>query len=487
MIAVITAIGLALRLAVMRTQGAFWFDELFSVHFASMPLAEGLGHLIRDVHPPVYYVLLHAWIALVGDGESSVRLLSVLLGAALIPAVAALAMRTYGKTAAWIAAGITAVSPTLLFHSAEARMYPLLLLLTTLAVIEFQRLLDASERRFGRWALLAAAMLATHLTAVTPFAVMAIFGWKTFSAGSDRRRFLAHVAAAALPFLAWFAVAGSARVGVVGREWQISNATASAPLLSRFTDFFAYDIGAWQRALAFAVLALLVGASVLAWRRLAPALAWQVSFEGDRKRWLIFALAILPFLVFLPIYAGAIKYFLAAYPAAVVLVAGGASKLIRSPRTAVIALACYVLLVSGSVATMATQRRFRSADAMGFIQERERAGDALYLSWFPFELLTERYYHGKLPVLSANPYPQMSRDDRLILRTGQALTTEQVAGIVADMDRDLAGADRVFLVTGSTMLNANPVESWFFERGWRLVETYRANDYTPKILLLARP
>ena len=57
---------------------SYWRDEAFSVLLSSKSLADILLLTIKDVHPPLYYFLLHFWIGLFGDAEYATRSLSLL-------------------------------------------------------------------------------------------------------------------------------------------------------------------------------------------------------------------------------------------------------------------------------------------------------------------------------------------------------------------------------------------------------------------------
>ena len=63
----------------------FWIDEGLSVGIADRPLGDIPGVLRQDGSPPLYYVLLHVWIALAGTSEEAVHALSVLFARALRP------------------------------------------------------------------------------------------------------------------------------------------------------------------------------------------------------------------------------------------------------------------------------------------------------------------------------------------------------------------------------------------------------------------
>lgn len=56
---------------------SYWRDEAFSVLLASKNIKDIILLTIKDVHPPLYYLLLHFWIRLFGDAEYVTRTLSL--------------------------------------------------------------------------------------------------------------------------------------------------------------------------------------------------------------------------------------------------------------------------------------------------------------------------------------------------------------------------------------------------------------------------
>ena len=83
----LTWLALAVRLYNL-SYHSLWFDEAMSVYWARSTTARILEvsmNLVEDRLPPLYYLLLHYWRLLLGDGELAVRLPSVLLGTLLVP------------------------------------------------------------------------------------------------------------------------------------------------------------------------------------------------------------------------------------------------------------------------------------------------------------------------------------------------------------------------------------------------------------------
>src|SRR5690606_8449850 len=81
-----------------------------------------------DVHPLLYYELLHLWMRTFGASVAAVRLLSVALGVLTVVAVYVLARDWFGARTGLAAALITAVAPFHVQYSQETRMYALLAL-----------------------------------------------------------------------------------------------------------------------------------------------------------------------------------------------------------------------------------------------------------------------------------------------------------------------------------------------------------------------
>ena len=75
-------VGICLRFF---STSELWLDEALSVNIARLPVGDMLDALRHDGHPPLYYLLLHAWMAVVGEGDTAVRALSGIIGVATLP------------------------------------------------------------------------------------------------------------------------------------------------------------------------------------------------------------------------------------------------------------------------------------------------------------------------------------------------------------------------------------------------------------------
>ena len=117
----ITLLGLGLRLYGISTE-SLWLDEATSLTLARMDVGTLIEWTALDIHPPLYYALLHYWIVL-GESELVVRGLSTLAGVVNLWVIYALGRALYGRRTGLLAACLLAVSPFHIWYSQEARMY----------------------------------------------------------------------------------------------------------------------------------------------------------------------------------------------------------------------------------------------------------------------------------------------------------------------------------------------------------------------------
>lgn len=115
----ILLLALLLRLVFLGSK-SIWLDEAFSVWNASRTPAE-IWNATNDNHPPLYYLILRAWMAL-GDDEAVIRLPSVFISMAGLALLFILARRLFDTRVALFALALLALAPLDLWYAQEARM-----------------------------------------------------------------------------------------------------------------------------------------------------------------------------------------------------------------------------------------------------------------------------------------------------------------------------------------------------------------------------
>jgi mannosyltransferase len=183
-------LSLGLRLYRIEAQ-SLWNDEGTAVALARRDLAAITRAAANDIHPPLYYYLLHYWMAVFGDSELAVRALSAWLGTLVVlltflwarTVAGSFASPDTGNSVGLAAAFFAALSPFQIYYSQETRMYILATLLGALSMYAFVHLLarwqaiPAGAETFGSavgryltpavYLLASALLLYSHYFAVT--------------------------------------------------------------------------------------------------------------------------------------------------------------------------------------------------------------------------------------------------------------------------------------------------------------------------------
>ena len=110
---------------------SIWFDEAISLDWAKLGPAHiwpGTFQLIRDKHPPAYYLALHYWQTLLGwfgaeQSDAALRILGVLLGILMVWGILRLVTQLSGRANGLLAGAFTALAPLLVWYSQELRMF----------------------------------------------------------------------------------------------------------------------------------------------------------------------------------------------------------------------------------------------------------------------------------------------------------------------------------------------------------------------------
>ena len=201
---VLTVVGFALRVAV--SQQDLFADELSTYWIVATNDLDGVISSVNsdnEITPPLSFVA--AWLSTrVELSPEWLRAPSVLAGTLTIPAVFWLGVRTVGRSAGLVGSALTAFAPFMVYYSAEARGYAVMMALVTLSTLAM--LLAVDDRRPWAWVLYAASSCAavyTHYTSV--FVLGAQLLWLLWAHPEARRPALIATAAAAAAYLPWVA------------------------------------------------------------------------------------------------------------------------------------------------------------------------------------------------------------------------------------------------------------------------------------------
>jgi mannosyltransferase len=146
----LTLLAFALRLYRLDYQ-PLWGDESFSIQFS----AHEVGWLIPSIahvepNPPLYYLLLHYWMDLLGHTEFVTRFLSLLFGVLSVPLIYQLGRSAGQPKVGALAALLLAINPFQVWHAQDVPNYTLWPALSLAALAFLWRALRDPEARY--WA-----------------------------------------------------------------------------------------------------------------------------------------------------------------------------------------------------------------------------------------------------------------------------------------------------------------------------------------------
>ena len=206
-IAALTVIGAVIRVIVAR-QSVF-ADELSTYWISATHSLGGVLDLLystgrihhAEITPPLSF--LASWMTTrIGKTPELLRLPALLAGTATIPLVYLLGLRSVGRRAALLAGALTALSPFMIYYSAEARAYGLMMFLVVGSTLSLLLALDTGRRRWWvLYALCSAAAFYTHYTALFVLGVQLV--WLLWTEPAARGAALLANAGAVVLALPW--------------------------------------------------------------------------------------------------------------------------------------------------------------------------------------------------------------------------------------------------------------------------------------------
>lgn len=380
--------GLILRLLMLREP--VWGDEMSTLWIIRGNDFFGVISTVNsdaEISPPFYFLLAKATSWIFGQTPDGVRVPSLIAGVLTVPAFYLVGLKAVGRRAAVYATAIAAVAPFLVYFSANARAYSVMILALLLAA---WCLLAATSEK-GRtwhwigWAVCGALSVYSHYVAV--FAMAGQLIWVLWFFPALRLRALAFTGLTILLFAPWLGSLGSDLDSPTSKILQAIQGSGFEVKWTAVKDFFLLWIGDDKPGLfgrpdmLLALTGVLV-ATVVVIGRLARGRLPKPCDERVRGVWLAGLTVLTVFAAELLLLAAGTDIFGArnlapAWAGLPLLVAAGAAA--AGPRWGLVAL---VLIVAGFSVTTArlldpaksTVAYEKAAEA---IEENENQGGAV--------------------------------------------------------------------------------------------------------------
>jgi uncharacterized membrane protein len=114
----LAAFAVACRLPYL-TERSLWYDEASSWQTAKFPLVELITSVRKNVHMPLYYLLLKGWMVGLGESVAALRGFSISFGALTV-----IATGLFGRDLLLLSAAVSTYTPIWVdYNHLHARVY----------------------------------------------------------------------------------------------------------------------------------------------------------------------------------------------------------------------------------------------------------------------------------------------------------------------------------------------------------------------------
>ncbi|PIS32569.1 MAG: hypothetical protein COT39_03875 [Parcubacteria group bacterium CG08_land_8_20_14_0_20_48_21] len=513
----LTALGGIFRVYLAVQAGSFWFDEAFSVHFASLPLKKMAGYLLYEHHPLLHFTLLHYWIRLFGDGETATRLLSALFGTLAIPLGYATGKRLFNKKVGVVTALFIALSSFQIFHSAQSRMYEMFFFFTLASLYTFWQWYK-TQRLSSLAAYLVATVLLihTHLFGLfvplvqNIFLLLEWFFTKPLllplfqNASAPEKRYLeitikrpapnhleetrVYYKTGKLQAISW--LTAQFILGTTYLIWLMPvlvrkfaqpldqgwwfNQLLPQFFLTGYVQNFFFIGGSLFLPIALLCtlgISIALGASLVR-IKIQNARLWTLYWKSSPQVRFLWLLVVVSFSVAVALHLdNRPQYFMSAAAAVYLLVASGITASKHRWFFGIV-LGTVLVLMGSTTNVLRTTPLFNTDKIAETISQKERSGDIILLHGFMNKLPFDRYYKGSLPIYGFYPLEDTADENlRYIIHNWHPVVTLENVHM---LEQYIKNAQRIFLVyyvTGS-IDEEELAKNWLYLHGWRIVETY---------------
>ncbi len=203
-----------------------WGDELFTWNTVTHSLSEIVPILQRDVHPPLYFFLLHGWmqVPLPWTGIAALRAFSAVMAMLCTVLIDQFWLRGWRLSLRCLGLALFAFSPCLLLYGRMARSYSMQAALAMVALFFLWRWMERPHELVARalpaWAAMVLLLYTHYLPGLAILAGFALTGGRPVG----RIRIAAWTSACLAAYAPWItALAASlARWGQTGAHYQLA-------------------------------------------------------------------------------------------------------------------------------------------------------------------------------------------------------------------------------------------------------------------------
>ncbi len=175
------------------TYTTVWYDEYLTIQTIRLDWRTIVhGDYPRELHPPLYFLMLKLWTSIFGPYEIAMRLFSLLFTLINIILIAILTRQMAGWRVATAMTLLFTLHPLHIYHSVMIRMYPFWLFCCLLALLAYFRYTAADKPRIAWLLIMGLALTASMYTqylGVLMALTLGLFSLIQWIARRDKRQY----------------------------------------------------------------------------------------------------------------------------------------------------------------------------------------------------------------------------------------------------------------------------------------------------------
>ncbi|MCF6131468.1 glycosyltransferase family 39 protein [Flavobacterium wongokense] len=237
-----------------------WLDEIHTINEANPNKSFSEVYqalMVSEPHPPLYFFIVHILFQIFGYTTFVIRFLAAIIGIAGVFSIYLLGREIFNKKVGMYAMGLLTINYFHLYYSQDARMYPLLFLMTTLSFLYLIKFIkQPSYKSAILYGLFSTLMIYCHFFALfalfSQYLILLYFLIKPF--GTERKSFFLYCLTSGLMTLVLYLPTYKLFV----KTSEITSIWIQMPTLDVYTQFFKDFFGQSEMVLFFIVALVLL-------------------------------------------------------------------------------------------------------------------------------------------------------------------------------------------------------------------------------------
>lgn len=269
-----------------------WYDELFTMGLADQPLGKLISITARDVHPPLYYMIVKLFVDITGAFSGSIQPVAAAKLVSVLPFLLCdlygmtLVRKRFGMLTAGLFCFLLSAMPGLPGYMVEVRMYGFAMFFVTALMLHgYELILEYSgqeQPKKRNWILLtlyAVAACYTHYFACVAAAAVYLYLLTALFKKKAWKKILLSGMICAASFAPWLFLAVTGQIKAVSANYWIEPVSFRT-LLGCVKFLFMPQLGGEKENLATALFLILMYGGLL----LAQIFSYLKQEKGERNR-----------------------------------------------------------------------------------------------------------------------------------------------------------------------------------------------------------